>query len=192
MEPVRSISSDRFVSKTILDAVRRGVDVLSLHTNLDAAPGGLNDELAIRLGLQDVTVPYPARCARIGRLSAPVLVSDLGRRVAREFGIPLVRMAARDDREVSRVFCASGSGMGYLGEALSQGADVIVTGDVRYHAAREALDMGIPVIDAGHYGLEKLAVGLMARAFRSELERRGIRVECIECDIEKEPFEAVP
>ena len=191
MEPVRSISGETFVGKTILNAVRSGVDILSLHTNLDAAPGGLNDHIADRLGLQDVTVPHPARCARMGRLSAPLPVSDLGRRLARELGVSLVRLISREEREVRNVFCACGSGMGYLGEALRYRADVIVTGDVRYHAAREAFDLEIPVIDAGHYGLEKAAVGLMARAFSLELEQRGLLIECVPCDIERDPFTIV-
>ncbi|GEM_PF-97274 len=188
MEPVRRISSDDFVGRIVLHAVRSAVDILSLHTNLDAAPGGLNDDVANRMGLQEVIVPHPARCARMGRLLEPVPVSVLGRSVAREFGIPLVRIISREDRLVSNVFSACGSGMGYWGEAVRYRADVVVTGDVRYHAAREAYDAGIPVIDAGHYGLEKGVVGLMARAFRSEADKLGLRVECVECDIEREPF----
>ena len=192
MDPIRRISGDTFVGKTVLHAVRSGVDILSLHTNLDAAPGGLNDHVADRLGLQEVIVPHPAPCARMGRLPVPVPVSDLGRRIAREFGISEVRLISRDEREVCSVFCACGSGMGYLGEALRYGAEVIVTGDVRYHAAREALDLAIPVIDAGHYGLEKAAVGLMAQAFGSELKRQGLLIGCVPCDIETEPFTILP
>jgi putative NIF3 family GTP cyclohydrolase 1 type 2 len=65
----------------------------------------------------------------------------------------------------------------------------MLTGDVRYHAAREALGMEIPVIDAGHYGLEKGAVSLLATAFREEFARLGLEVDCIECDSEEEPFQ---
>jgi putative NIF3 family GTP cyclohydrolase 1 type 2 len=78
--------------------------------------------------------------------------------------------------------------MSYLGEALRQNVDVMVTGDVRYHAAREALEMGMPVIDAGHYGLEKGAVDLLSTAFGAEFFRLGLAITCINCRLEKEPF----
>jgi dinuclear metal center YbgI/SA1388 family protein len=192
LDPIRSISADQFGGRTILDAARLGVDILSLHTNLDAAPGGLNDHLASTLGLQDVVIPVPARCARLGMLPGPVRVSALGRKVGQDLSIPQVRVISEDDPEIQRVFIAAGSGMGYFEDAVRCCADVIVTGDVRYHAAREALEMGVPVIDAGHYGLEKVAVRLLGTSFRKEFESRGLQVACVECDTEEEPFAALP
>jgi dinuclear metal center YbgI/SA1388 family protein len=192
LEPLRSISADRFLGRTILDAARLGVDILSLHTNLDAAPGGLNDHLASTLGLQDVIIPLPARCARVGMLSGPLRVSALARKVGQDLSIPQIRVICEDDPEIQRVFIASGSGMGYFEEALRYRAEVVVTGDVRYHAAREALEMGTPVIDAGHYGLEKVAVRLLGTRFRKEFGSRGLQVTCIECDSEEEPFAPLP
>jgi len=174
-----------------MDAAKMGVDILCLHTNLDAATGGLNDDLAVRLGLREVVTPQLARCARVGLLPHPLPVSALGRKIAADLGISQVRIISEGDGEVRRVFCASGSGMGYFQEAIRQRADVIVTGDVRYHAAREALEMGIPVIDPGHYGLERGAVSLLASAFRRECEELGLDIQCIECNSEKEPFAAL-
>ena len=78
-----------------------------------------------------------------------------------------MRVISEKDGDVRTLFLAAGSGMSYLEEALRQHADVMVTGDVRYHAAREALEMGMPVIDAGHYGLEKGAVELLSTAFEA-------------------------
>lgn len=174
-----------------MDAARMGVDILSLHTNLDAADGGLNDDLAGRIGLREVMTPQSAPCARVGLLHHPLPVSELAGKIAAELGISHVRIVSKDDREVRRVFCASGSGMGYFQEAIRQRADVIVTGDVRYHGAREAMEMGIPVIDPGHYGLERSAVSLLASAFRKEWEKLGLDIQCIECNSEKEPFTAL-
>jgi len=191
LEPVRSILADRFIGRTIMDAVRMRVDILSLHTNLDAAAGGLNDELASLLGLEDVIVPEPARCARLGSLPVPAKVSDVGGKVARDLRIAEVRIVSREDTEVRRIFIAAGSGMGYFEEAMSHAADLMLTGDVRYHAAREALEMGMPIIDAGHFGLERIAVGLLGASFRAEFDKLGIEVDCIECDLEMEPFAPV-
>jgi putative NIF3 family GTP cyclohydrolase 1 type 2 len=78
--------------------------------------------------------------------------------------------------------------MGYLVDALNHKADVMVTGDVRYHAALEALELGMPIIDAGHYGLEKGAIAILRERFQTEFERERLEVECIACNIEQDPF----
>jgi GTP cyclohydrolase I len=191
LEPLLRILPDSLPGRTLLKAASAGIDILSLHTNLDAAPGGLNDRLAAVLGLQEVVTPLPARCARMGLLRTPVSVTALARRLANDLSLSGVRIIAEAERVVRTVFCASGSGMGYLADAIRLGADVIVTGDVKYHSAREAAEMGVAVIDAGHFGLEKIAVQLMTDSFRTEFEQRGLEVSCFACDLEKDPFDEI-
>lgn len=188
MDPLRQITPATMTGLTLIAAARAGVDVLSLHTNLDAARGGLNDYLAQTLGLKDVIIPLPAACARLGTLPRPGDLHSLAQIVARSLDIPAVRLVCEENREIQRVFCVSGSGMGFLKDALHHRADVMVTGDVRYHAAREALEMGMPVIDAGHFGLEKVAAGLMSEAFRKEFSEINVDVTCHQCRMETEPF----
>jgi dinuclear metal center YbgI/SA1388 family protein len=187
-EPIRRITPDNLPGRTLLAAARLAVDILSLHTNLDAAPGGLNDNLAGKIGLQEVIMPTPARCARLGRLPAALSLFELAGMVAERLMIPHVRTIAETDCSVQLVFCATGSGMGYLKEALQYRADVMLTGDVKYHAAREAMELGMPVIDAGHYGLEKTAISLMTQSFQEQFANMGLEVTCLPCDLEKEPF----
>ncbi len=188
LEPIRNIVADSITGRTLLDAARMHVSILSLHTNLDAAAGGLNDQLTVRLGLEKVTTPVDARCARIGRLPAATSVFKLARKLAGDLEIANIRVISKDDAEVQTVFLAAGSGMSYLGEALRRNVDVMITGDVRYHSAREALEMAMPVIDAGHYGLEKGAPDLLSSAFETEFARLGLEITCVNCKLEKEPF----
>lgn len=191
LEPLRNIVAREFVGRTILHAAKLGVDVVSLHTNLDAAPGGLNDDLVAKLGLENVIVPLPARCARIGDLPVAMTVSAFARKATADLGLEHVHIIANEDRLVRRIFCACGSGMGYFREALNHGADLLLTGDVRYHAAREALEMGIPVVDGGHYGLERHAPGLLEGSFRAAFQEHGLDIDCVRCDVEHEPFKAM-
>ncbi|MGB6063336.1 MAG: Nif3-like dinuclear metal center hexameric protein [Desulfomonilaceae bacterium] len=188
LQPLRNIISDSLFGRVVLDAARMGVDILSLHTNLDAAAGGLNDQLAYKLGLENIITPIGARCARIGQLPSATTVFSFARKIAKDLEISQVRVVSAEDAEVRTVFCASGSGMSYLSEALRENVDLMVTGDVRYHPAREALEMGMPVIDAGHFGLEKGAINLMRTAFEAEFARLGLAINCINCELEKEPF----
>ena len=189
LHPMRNITADNFAGRILMKAAKSDVNIIALHTNLDAAEGGLNEHLAARLGLERVIVPLPARCARLGELPGPLSVSALARKVAQDLSIPRLRIISDTDREIRKVFCASGSGMGYLQEALRYRADAIVTGDVRYHAAREAMEMGIAVIDAGHYGLEKEAVPILVDSLSGAFARDGLEIACIACDLERDPFE---
>ncbi len=188
VEPVRAILPDSLAGRTLLTAGRSGVDILSLHTNLDAARGGLNDKLAETLGLRDICIPTPAGCARLGRLDPSMTLFQFAVKVAADLEVQRPRIISMENCPVQTVFCASGSGMGYLKEALYCLADVMLTGDVRYHAAREALEMGMPVIDAGHFGTERMAVELMAGLFAREFRNRNVEIACHQCGSEHEPF----
>jgi dinuclear metal center YbgI/SA1388 family protein len=188
LEPIRNIIANSLSGRTLLDAARMGVGILSLHTNLDAAAGGLNDQLADKLGLEDVATSVSARCARTGRLPEATSVFRLARKIGQDLEIPHVRVISNNDAEVRTLLLAAGSGMSFLEEALRRNVDVMVTGDVRYHAAREALEMGMPVIDAGHYGLEKGASDLLSTSFEAEFSRLGLAITCINCGLDKEPF----
>ena len=135
LDSIRTIRADDFTGRSVLDAARLGVAILSLHTNFDAAESGINDELAKRIGLQSVSTPEEANCARFGMLPVQTTVSGLAHQVANNLQIPVVRIICDKDKPLQKVFVASGSGMGYFQCAMELGADVIVTGDVRYHAA---------------------------------------------------------
>jgi GTP cyclohydrolase I len=188
LEPIRNLVPDTLAKKTLLRAAQAQVHVLSLHTNLDAAEQGLNAELARRIGLQDVFMPVGAPCARQGRLAFPMRVRDLAEKVCKDLEIVRGSMVSDPERMVETVFCVSGSGMGYLDHAVKSGAHVMITGDVRYHAAREAAAAGISVIDAGHFGLEKIAIPLLSESFQREFDRLGFEVSCVCCDLEEEPL----
>jgi GTP cyclohydrolase I len=188
LEPIRNILPDSVAGKTLLCAGRMGVDILSLHTNLDAASGGLNDEMAKVLGLEAVATPLGAPCARMGNLANPLSIDELAEKVRQAFGLSQLRLVGGRRQTVQKVFCVSGSGMGYLKEAKKNHADVMVTGDVRYHAARDAEDVNIAVIDAGHFGIERIAIPLMARSFQAQFREIGFDVKCFSSTLEEEPF----
>ena len=105
--------------------IRHGIGLFAAHTNLDAAEDGVNDALAEALGVQNAVPMEPDGLGRIGTLAAPVSFGTFAKTV--EYA-PLARDA---------------------------GADVFVTGECRHHEALYAREMGICLIDAGHYETEK-------------------------------------
>lgn len=106
---------------------------------------------------------------RLGELPEPVRLGDWLRNVKQALGISTLRFAGDGDRYVRRVACCGGSAAEYLRDAHRCGADVYVTGDVKYHDAQAALELGTAIVDVGHFGGEHPVL----ETVRTLLEREG-------------------
>ncbi len=113
---------------------------------------------------------------RVGELPRPQLLSRLAADVAAELHLPAVRVSAGPEREVRRVACVAGSGASLI-DAAASSADVLVTGDVKYHEARHAHDLGLGLVDAPHDVVEDAALARWAETLADALARHRVRVE---------------
>lgn len=154
-EPLRRLDSNSLAYQ--LAAAHIGV--LSAHTNLDKAAGGVNDTLANRLGLQDVR-PAPDGMSRIGCLPAAVELADFAQQVAACLDTP-VRVAGNGP--VRTVAVCGGSG-GDCIPALAPLADAFVTGEIRHH--QWLSDAGPALIEAGHYATEAPVIDTLCQWLR--------------------------
>ena len=125
-----------------------GIDLIAAHTNLDKAEGGVNDTLAARLGLTDVTVAAD-EYTRIGTLTEPMSARDFAAHVA---GVLDTAVRYSGDKEVRTVAVCGGSGGDFMLRCIGA-ADAYVTGEVRHHEWLAAAGH-INVIEAGHYATE--------------------------------------
>jgi putative NIF3 family GTP cyclohydrolase 1 type 2 len=113
-----------------------------------------------------------AGLGRIGHLEAPLVVSDYLEQVKQSLNTDSLRLVGDPSVQVKKIAVCGGSGAGLVQTAHRQGADLMVTGDVKYHEARQAEDLGIAVIDAGHFATEHLAInGLVDHLGRAAKER---------------------
>lgn len=179
---------------TIKSAIEKGVTIFAAHTNLDSAKGGINDILSDILDIEDA-VPIESHSemqsgglGRIGALPGKTLLKDMVNTVKEKLGAETIRVLGDMDREVERVALCGGSGGNLIEPASKMGADLFISGDIRYHQARRAQELGIAVIDAGHFSTEKIATGVLAGNLEEKLARRGINVPVREFRREKEPF----
>ena len=159
--PVKSISDGDAVGQTILFLIENGIAAVNMHTNLDSAPGGVNDCLAEVLGLRDVQVLVPAGTDEQGRAyglcrygtvdscSLPVFLKT----VKEALGCGGLRYAD-SGRAVSKVAVGGGACGEFLKNAVELGCDTFVTADLKYNAFADAAAMGINLIDAGHFPTE--------------------------------------
>ena len=165
--PVRQITPDYTTGAYILRLIKEGISVYAAHTCFDKAPGGNNDHLMKEIGCS-VPEDLAGGIARIGHLDKLVTFDEFISNVNAACGYEGLRIQGDSDREISRVAVCTGAGGEYLYEAYRQGADAFVSGDIRHHDAQAARDLGICLIDAGHYGTEWQFVPNMAAKLRAD------------------------
>lgn len=122
---------------------------------------------------------------RIGILDEPVVLEEFAGRIKQVLGLEYTVVCGPLDREVRRVALCSGSGGSLIDRAAAMGADVYISGDIKYHQAHHALGLNIAVIDPGHYHTEKVSISFIKGHLEREL---GGKVEVIESKINTNPF----
>lgn len=126
---------------------------------------------------------------RIGRLPEPVTLAEYACRLRKTLSAPALRYVGNPDARISKVALCSGSGASLLRDAARSGADLLVTGDIKYHEARDAEDLGLALIDAGHFPTEIIMVHEITERLGRALVTAGY-AECkVEaCRTETDPF----
>jgi GTP cyclohydrolase I len=195
--PVKQIDVGSPLGGVVERLIRHRLAVYSMHTNLDAVHGGLNDWLAHRLGLRQIRplLPnagsaQPSRhgLGRVGMLKAAMHLKDLALEVKRRLTLNTVRVAGDAMLRVKRVALSTGSGGSLSAAFLASDAEVFISGDLRYHDARdiEAAERGL--IDVGHFHSEHLMTAQLAQCLRRAFDRRRIRIRVEACPLEHDPF----
>lgn len=156
----------------------RGIALYSAHTSLDANSEGPAWFLASELDLQDTQVLDPTQVCPdgacvfgfgfIGSLRRAMSCAEFYGVLRALLGRDVLQVCGAVPARVSRVACCPGSGTSLIPAAAAKGADVFITGDVRYHSALEAAELGLCVFDVGHFVLEEMMMsrfaGLLAHA----------------------------
>jgi dinuclear metal center YbgI/SA1388 family protein len=125
---------------------------------------------------------------RIGNLNQSMNLQDLCEHVKAIFNVSKLRVTGDLTKKVKKVAILGGSGEKYIDDAKQMGADVYITGDMTFHTAQVAWQMGLSVIDPGHY-IEKV----MKKATKQYLDQKlhGENVEVIESEVNTDPFHFV-
>lgn len=128
---------------------------------------------------------------RIGVLPAETTLERFAADARDRLGLSGGRFVGPAIRKVRKVAVCGGSGASLLRDAWRQGADVLVTGDVRYHEAREAEMLGLALLDAGHFATEVPMVWGVAALIRKELKGKRFDAEVLAFEEERDPFSYV-
>ncbi|MCM3089335.1 Nif3-like dinuclear metal center hexameric protein [Bhargavaea ginsengi] len=296
--PMKSVRTDTPQGRIVELCLRHGISVYAAHTNLDVAPGGVNDMLAERLGLSDISVleetyreplfklsvftphdsvekvrkalgdagagaigdythcsyelegtgrftpaagadpyigsvgkeeevaetkievvltgsirgrveqamieahPYeePAYdffildqrmeeygIGRVGSLPETMNLDAFAEYTKKQMAVPALRVVDGGGRDIRTVAVLGGSGGKYVDAALQKKADVLVTGDIDFHTAQDAANLGLSIVDPGHH-IERIMVGGVRERLETDAEKAGIKCGFIESAIITEPF----
>ncbi len=150
---LKAINPENFIADKAIKLIKADISVFSFHTRLDAVQGGVNDTLAHMLGLCEA-VPFAEGIGRIGTLTEEISAEELAYKVKALLAADGVLLA---DAGIAphRVAVLGGGGDGDIAEAMSLGADTYISGDFGYHSKTDAPDMGINLIEAGHFQTEE-------------------------------------
>lgn len=162
---VKRIAPDDPATAAVFRLIRYGIGLFAAHTNLDCAEGGVNTELARRLGLVNETPVPPENLCRIGELPDPMGFLEFAKLTEKALHTR-VRIAG-PERLVKRIMVCGGSGGSEYRLAAENGADVLVTGECKHSEAIEAVTAGVNVVVGGHYETERIVLEPLAGMLRS-------------------------
>lgn len=173
--PLKSVTDEDFISRRVVKLIQADIAYYAMHTNYDVlGMAKLSGEV---LGLKDTEVldmtsgteEAPEGIGRVGSLEKPITLEECCVYVKDKLKLGSVKVFGDMDQEVSRLAVSPGSGKTAIRPAIEKGADVLVTGDIGHHEGLDAVEQGLSIIDAGHYGTEYIFIEDMKRFLEEKL-----------------------
>ncbi len=163
--------------RTVRLMVANGISHYAAHTNLDTGKGGLNDLMAEMLGMENTEVVDVVASdergvhgyGRMCTLGEPTTMQELMDKVKVIFDVDGLKYTGELDSKVEKLAVNTGGGAGILEECIAKGCDTFITGDVKYNGYRDALDMGMKIIDIMHFDSEKISKVWFEKWFNENL-----------------------
>lgn len=169
--PLKHITDQTYVERCLRFAVKHDIAIYAAHTNLDNAAGGVNHEIASRLGLQDVRFLVDngngGGSGIVGQLAAPMAAPEFIQSVKEIFGVECAMCNSTLQRPVSKVALCGGAGDFLLSDAVACGADAFITGEMHYHQYF-GMEQTIQIIVIGHYQSEQYTMHLLQRKLQEQ------------------------
>ena len=181
--PLKSVTDETSIGRAVQLLCANSISAINAHTNLDCAPGGVNDCLARTLGLSDVQVIAPSGVDELGRPWGLLRQGTVEAQPLSDF-LPYVKEALHCDglryvnggKPVHRVAVGGGACASELLDAVNAGCDTFVTADVKYNQFWDAKDLGLNLIDAGHFPTENPVTALLAEKIAAQFPEVTVKI----------------
>jgi len=182
-QALKSVTDDTAIGRSIQLLCRENISAINAHTNLDCAPGGVNDRLAAALDLKDIEVIDPMGVDEIGNEWGLLRKGVVDEQPLAKF-LPTVKSALGCDslryvdggRPVCKVAVGGGACASELMDAYYAGCDTFVTSDVKYNQFWDAKDLGMNLIDAGHFYTENPITACLAEKIAAAFPEVEVKI----------------
>ncbi|MCR5139550.1 MAG: Nif3-like dinuclear metal center hexameric protein [Bacteroidaceae bacterium] len=182
--PLKAVVGRTFVERCTIQAVRQGIAVYAAHTSLDNAVGGVNYEIARRIGLTDVELlthkdvgALEGGAGVVGALAEPADEASFLTLLKERFSVSALRHNRLTGRSIRRVALCGGAGAFLLRDAIRAGSDCFITGEIHYHDYF-GHDDEILMVEMGHYESEQFTPCLLQRLLKERFPK--LRAELTE------------
>ncbi|EOU1647553.1 MAG: Nif3-like dinuclear metal center hexameric protein [Clostridium perfringens] len=189
-----TITTDTLLGRKIISLIKNDINLYSAHTNWDSVKGGLNDTLVEILGFNEgiimdkSPVDSEAGIGRVVELTKEMTVLEIINLIKSSLGVKNLRYAGDLNEVIKKIAIVNGSGQDFFGDAKKLGADLIITGDTTYHFVSDYKEMGLNILDIGHFNSEW---SVLIKVSEKVKERLDSDVEFIVSKEAKDPFEFI-
>lgn len=161
---IAKINEEDFIGRRIIKLIKSDICLYCMHTNFDIK--GMADEASDILGLKNAEVLELTSegdgLGRMAELDRTVSAKELAELVKEKFALDYVCLYAKEGQQVRKAAIYTGSGKGAADLAINADCDALITGDIDYHTALDAMARDMCIIDAGHFGIEKIFIPYIA------------------------------
>ena len=182
-QAMKSVTDETSIGRGLTTLIRHGISAINAHTNLDCAPGGVNDVLAQTLGLRNIRVISPSGVDTEGREWGLLRMGETDEQSLESFLASIKEQLGCDGlryvsggKPVQKVAVGGGACAGGLVEAFDAGCDTFVTADVKYNQFWDAHDLGLNLIDAGHFATENPVISVLAAKLAAQFPEITVKI----------------
>lgn len=179
--PLKKITTSNFLGNKIIDLIKNDICYYAMHTNLDVK--FIADKSAQLLNLYNTKVLELCEdinenegIGRVGFLKKAMNLQEFAYFVKDKFNVNNVRVFGDNNSIISKVAVCTGSGKSFISNVLRENADIYVTGDIDYHTAIDAMQQGLNIIDAGHFGTEHFIMAYIKEYLENNLNDKTIKI----------------
>lgn len=192
MKGLKKITQEDFIGSKIIKLIKHDITCYAMHTNFDIM--GMADAAASMMEMKDsqiLSMSYDdgktqQGCGRFGKLHKEMSVIECAEFIKDKFQIESIRIFGNTDKIIKTVAIVPGSGADMIIDALKAKVDLMITGDIKHHDGLDSNEQGLIIMDAGHYGLEKLFVSYINDYLRKEVA--PVKLQILK---QSEPFRIV-
>ena len=176
--PLKTITDEDYIGSRVVKLLQHDISYYAMHTNYDVL--GMAELSGAILGLDDRKVlevtddETREGIGRVGMLKSEMSLQECCELVKERFHLDTVKVFGNLNEKIQRVAISPGSGKHMSEFALAEGAQVLVTGDIDHHEGLDAVERGLFIIDAGHYGLEHIFIEDVAEFMKGKICGVGV------------------